>query len=1554
VTGCKRGSEGRFQGSALLSFITASVVLLAGLGVTALQSQTGYYTSPLVITTASTLPSGQVGAAYSQTLAATGGTPPYSWSISGLPAGLTLSPAGVLSGTPTASGGFTLAVKVTDSAGSAASASLSLTINASSGTSIGSIVNGYSVVGGTVAPGELVTIFGSNLSDGTASVTSTPVPTTLQGTQVLFDGVPVYLLYVSPSQVNVMAPFAIAGRNSTSVQVSRDGQTSLAVALSVATSAPGLETVSGSGQGQVVAYHDANNSLISATSPAVKGETVTIEFTGGGQTNPPETDTAQPPTASFLPLVQNTVVTIGGISAPVLYAGGVPGSLGVDQVNFSMPAGVPGGNAAVVVTVGSANSQSGVTIPVAGSVAATTSTTLTSSPNPSVYGQAVTLTATVSPSTATGTVTFKEGSATLGTSTLAGGQAVLVVSTLAVGTQLLTAAYGGDSNDAASLSTPVTQTVNPAATTTTLTSSANPSAYLQSVTLTATVSPATATGTVTFKDGSTTLRTSTLSGGKATLAYPFGAGTHSLTAVYGGDLNDAASTSAALTQTVNLIVTSTSLATSANPSASGLPLTLTASVAQSNANFPGGIIPVSLTATGTVTFMDGSSSLGSAALSNGTASLTLTTLSIGTHSLTAVYSGDTYDAPSTSSNVNEIINGISPVAPCSPIFSYTIGQNAPSPVVCQFTAITAASFSVTTTASWLQVGPSSGSLGPAPASFSISVNPAGLAAGPYSGSFTISGPQLGSATVTAQLNVAPGAASMLFVTPPSLSFNYEQNSQAPATQAITVSSANGIQAPFSVTANGGSWLVAGVNGGSTPEPFNVIVVPIGLAPNTYNGTLTISSPGVPPVTVNVTLTVTAPVPPQLNVDAPTLSLSALGGGSPVTAQGQVSNAGGGVLNFTATASGGNWLSVSPGSGVVDNTATSTTESSVSVTITADPTSLSPGTYEGSVTVAGGGATFTIPVTFSVASPAPVILLSQSGLTITAVAQAGAPLPQQVGILNVGSGALNWTATFVPVSGGNWLLLSSAGGTVQTPYLDVNLLTASIDPGVLGGLAAGNYYGQIQITDPTGQAVNSPQVVTVILTVLAPGSDPGPEIQPSGLIFTGQAGSSPPAQNVMIGIRKAATDQFITGTIGSGFKYTPSSSSLQPSQPVTMQVTPDFSAVNPGDIGRGTITLQFSDGTARNISLLTVVAPPQTGSARFGPRTSNNCSTLELQWRTPSTAIFNVVQGQGQTLQVQVVDACGNLIGPSNPKAASVNVAFSDHDPDLSLVHIGNGVWSGTWKPGVNLPSGPVTVVATAFNSTGQALQSGSSSPLTANVSATPFTPLVTAAGVQQAASYVKGQPIAPGTLITLQGLNLADASSNVSDLPYPTAWNGAQVFMGTEPLPLLFAASGQVNVQVPYDVPVNTQFQVTVQRDSYQSLPEQLVIAAAQPGIFTADATGSGQGEIFDAGTLAAPGSPAAAGDTITILCTGLGTVTPSVPAGTPPPDSPVSTTDNAVSVTIGGLDGQASFGTLVPGQPGVYQVTAVVPAGVSGPSVPVVVTVAGQSSPPQVTMAVQ
>lgn len=179
-----------------------------------------------------------------------------------------------------------------------------------------------------------------------------------------------------------------------------------------------------------------------------------------------------------------------------------------------------------------------------------TTTTLTSSQNPSTYGQSVTFTATISPSTTTGTVSFKDGTTTLGTDILSGGSATFTTSTLAVGSHSINATYSGDTNDAESTNT-ITQTVNKIITTTTLLSSVNSLNPGQPVTLTATVSPVVHDGeTITFLNGTTTIGAGTTTGGVATFTGTLSIGSYTITASYPGDSNDTASTSDPVSITV--------------------------------------------------------------------------------------------------------------------------------------------------------------------------------------------------------------------------------------------------------------------------------------------------------------------------------------------------------------------------------------------------------------------------------------------------------------------------------------------------------------------------------------------------------------------------------------------------------------------------------------------------------------------------------------------------------------------------------------------------------------------------------------------------------------------------------------------------------------------------------------------------------------------------------------------------------------------------------------------------------------------------------------------
>ena len=276
-----------------------------------------------------------------------------------------------------------------------------------------------------------------------------------------------------------------------------------------------------------------------------------------------------------------------------------------------------------------------------------TSTSLKSSLNPSMYGHAVTFTATVKPTataaaTPSGTVTFKGGTTILGTATLASGSGTFTTSTLAAGTHSITAVYGGDATFIGSASGAVAQVVDKVISNTSVASSAHPSQWGATVTFTATVTTPTATiatGTATFKDGATTLGTGALSGGTATFSTKnLAVGSHSITAVYGGDANTLGSTSSILTQTVNKAVTTTTVTATLNPSQFNQTVALKATVKSAT-----GAIP-----TGKVTFKDGTTTLGTVTLTSGIATLSISKLAVGTHSITAAYGGGVDFAGSTS------------------------------------------------------------------------------------------------------------------------------------------------------------------------------------------------------------------------------------------------------------------------------------------------------------------------------------------------------------------------------------------------------------------------------------------------------------------------------------------------------------------------------------------------------------------------------------------------------------------------------------------------------------------------------------------------------------------------------------------------------------------------------------------------------------------------------------------------------------------------------------------------------------------------------------------
>jgi hypothetical protein len=429
-----------------------------------------------------------------------------------------------------------------------------------------------------------------------------------------------------------------------------------------------------------------NSSTSSALSQVVNGVASTTTLgsslnpsTAGGSVTFTATVTGTSPTGMVN--FKDGAVSIASCSAVAL------GGSGNTRTAQCATSGLTTGTHSITAVYGGDASNNGSTSSALSQVvnAAASTTTLGSSLNPSTVGASVTFTATVTGSSPTGTVNFKDGAASIASCSAValGGSgntltAQCATSALTAGTHNITAAYSGNASNNASTSSALSQVVNGVASTTTLGSSINPSTAGGSVTFTATVTGSSPTGTVNFKDGAASIASCSAvalggSGNTRTAQCATSAlttGTHSITAVYGGDASNGPSTSSALSQVVNGVGSTTALGTSLNPSTVGASVTFTATVTGSSP-------------TGTVNFKDGASSIsGCSAVALAGSGNTLTAqcatsaLTAATHSITAAYSGNASNGPSTSSALSQVVNKVaSNSTAASSVNPATVGVN---------------------------------------------------------------------------------------------------------------------------------------------------------------------------------------------------------------------------------------------------------------------------------------------------------------------------------------------------------------------------------------------------------------------------------------------------------------------------------------------------------------------------------------------------------------------------------------------------------------------------------------------------------------------------------------------------------------------------------------------------------------------------------------------------------------------------------------------------------------------------------------------------------------
>jgi uncharacterized protein (TIGR03437 family) len=780
---------------------------------------------------------------------------------------------------------------------------------------------------------------------------------------------------------------------------------------------------------------------------------------------------------------------------------------------------------------------------------------------------------------------------------------------------------------------------------------------------------------------------------------------------------------------------------------------------------------------------------------------------------------------------------------------------------------------------------------------------------------------------------------------------------------LSITSTSSLQNPFApvnYSISGGTGMFTGASGSLTGT--STYAYPTSTTETTtFTATGTITLAGGAGVTV---------LPPSLQVQTPA--------GTPAASLIALNNQDGSSVNYSAAVDAPSttpWLSVSPGSGTVNGGA------AASLQVTMNPGGMALGVYQGQIDLNISGGQVQVPVTMQVGNQGAKLTLSQTGLQFLASAGGPSPATQTISAANTEMGDLSGltATTSVTGEGPNWLQATIAPGFASQTTASVNI---TVSP---GNLVPGTYSGQVTFKLPS--AFNSPQTMTVQMVV----ATAYPTFQPPAIMAripydTGSGtvtGAIPGPYTVIVtnpssqalsftiqpvGVSPQPTDSFSYFNLSMQSGSVPAGGNAQIPISVNSACFTDpmcnYDVQSPWSFDGWVISfpaINYSYTYWANIVLTgpssaapipSWGAPPPgisypTGSAvpsRLHPMAAGSdvCTPSVLNGYLTSMPAsgFQTTVGAPTPLAITIFDNCNN-----NLNDGTVIASFSDGDLAVPLAPRGNGEWSATWVPSKSASNTVMSIEAVSSNGV------AGSGYVPGNVAANTSTPVVPPGGVSNAASSVP--LIAPGAFISIYGENLAAATSIESSATYPTSLGSVQVFLDGEPLPLYFTANKQIDAIVPFDIEPNTSPQLVVQNGTALSTPEPVNVVAASPGVFTQNQSGTGPGAILNVPVKGTPGlntpaNPATGGDVLEIFCTGLGQVSPAATAGTPASTTTLSHTANTVMATIGGQDAQVAFAGLAPGFVGLYQVNAVVPAGIApSSSVPLVLKVGGASSVP-------
>jgi uncharacterized protein (TIGR03437 family) len=782
-----------------------------------------------------------------------------------------------------------------------------------------------------------------------------------------------------------------------------------------------------------------------------------------------------------------------------------------------------------------------------------------------------------------------------------------------------------------------------------------------------------------------------------------------------------------------------------------------------------------------------------------------------------------------------------------------------------------------------------------------------LATGNYSGMVVVTDASNSSnmATILVSLAVNGGATSITVSPATQINFYAETTgSVSVPNQSLWISAPTGTFTA-AVTSNNTPWLFLGTPGGQIPGSLQVYALNVsGLAPNTYNGQITLTAGSLTQV-INVALTVTTNPVAYAGFTTVTGTNGTVLFTSGVTSQPVSIFASDGPTD-PLTVSGiqaPNWLTV--------------TQNATQLQISPNITSQSAVLYSGYVTLTATNTANTItnnPVSIPVvlatgASGGTLTITTSQSLSFTSTASGVSPTSITVNVSAATPTSFN-VSTPTP-----WVSIQQGTGTFVTPQT----FTVTVNPGTLSPSNT-PYTGEIDFT-----ANGVTQKLPVSLTVTSGSNAGNVSADMSMLSFTAVAGGQKQSLPVNVTSNGASVPFTVAVSVqGAGTWLSSDTSSASTPKQVTITADPTTLAAG---IYQGTVTITASNTVTIPV-MFTVQAPPMVSAG------ATNLTFTYFSGGSAPPAQTVLISGSTGGFTATAASDTGNWLSVT-PTSGVVGTSIS-----VSVNPTGIAIGSHT---------GTVTIAGTN-GLTGQAV---------INVSFTLTAPLPSVTSVGNGASYAQGS-VAAGEVITLIGAGLGpttpvtaqlDANGNLA-----TVLGGVQVLVSGVPAPMIYASATQVSAVVPYEVARFSVAAVGIKYLGQTSNIATLPVVATAPGIFTQSQSGIGAVGYNGDFSVNGPNNPAPKGSTMVFFLTGEGQTNPPGKTGTinstpnmnPMPVAPVTVTIDGQPTTYsyaGGIEGVVE---------GIMQLNVVVPASARSGTVPIVVTIGANSTQSGVTVSVK